>query len=402
MRILIITDSIPRADFDSGYRRLAALMEHMGKQHSLSLFARHIRENVPERERAARHMHSIGVGQVWEGEWLLPHVLRKHRFDLAIFHYYAAAVWGMEPFRRANPGARVIVDSGDLHYIREETAAAIGAVTREHAAAVRKTESGIYQNADLVMTNSGEDDAIFRREFPGTPSVMVANMVPMRPRPKQARAAQLFFVGNFFHKPNVDGIVWFCESILPLVLQKRPDTILEIGGRNPPPELAKLPSAAAIKALGWIPDTNPHLDAARIVIAPLRFGGGMKGKVTESLASAVPTVTTTFGAQGFNATNGVHLRVEDEPAAHAAAIVDVLNHEEAAEKMGIAGQELVRALCSPEVVQQKLDEALAAVARATPKPARAPGSRFQFVIGSLALDFARRLQRFGAKKVGLE
>jgi glycosyltransferase involved in cell wall biosynthesis len=402
MRILIITDSIPRADFDSGYRRLAAMMEHMGKQHSLALIARHIRENIPERDRAAQHMRSIGVTQLWEGEWALAHVLRKQRFDLAIFHYYAAAVWAMEPFRRANPGARTIVDSGDLHYIREETAAAIGAVTREHAAAVRQTESRVYQAADLVITNSGEDDVIFRREFPQTPSVMVANMVPMRPRPKMARASQLFFVGNFFHKPNVDGIVWFADSILPLVLQQRPDTILEIGGRNPPPELAKLPSASAIRALGWIPDTNPHLDAARAVIAPLRFGGGMKGKVTESLASAVPTVTTTFGAQGFNATNGVHLRVEDDPAAFAAAVVDVLDREDAAEKMGRAGQELVRALCSPEVVQQKIDEALATVARATPKPARRPGSRFQFVLGSLALDFARRLQRFGAEKVGLE
>ena len=401
MRLLIITDSIPRADFDSGYRRLAAIMQHAAKQHTITIFARHIRNDVPERERAAKHMRSIGVSQLYEGEWLLPQILRSQHFDAAIFHYYHVAEWAMEAFRRTNPKAIAIVDSGDLHYIREEAAAAVGTTTQAHAALVKKKESQVYRSADLVFTNSDEDDQIFRREFPETPSLMVPNMVPIRKRPALTRAAQLFFVGNFYHQPNVDGILWFAREILPHILRVRPDTILEIGGKNPPPELATLPSHQAIRALGWIPETDPHLDAARIVIAPLRFGGGMKGKVTEALACGAPVVSTTFGAQGFHATNGVHLLVEDEPERFATAIIGALTNEDRTEQMGLAGQELVRSLCSPEVVEKLVDQGLARAATLRPRrPARSL-SRLRFTLGSYCQDLGRKLQQAGQRATGL-
>jgi len=401
MRLLIITDSIPRPDFDSGYRRLAAILHHASKQHTITVFARHIRNDVPERERATSHLKGLGIAEVFEGEWQLPRVLRSHRFDGALFHYYHVAEWALEAFRRANPAAVAIVDSGDLHYIREETAAAVGTVTHAYAALVRKKESEVYHKADLVFTNSGEDDAIFRREFPDTPSLMVPNMIPIRLRPKLQRAPQMFFVGNFFHQPNVDGILWFARDIFPLVLRARPDAILEIGGKNPPPELSTLPTRDSIRALGWIPETDPHLDAARLVIAPLRFGGGMKGKVTEALACGAPVVSTTFGAQGFGATDGVHLRVEDEPARFAAAVVDALNNEDATERMGFAGQELVRGLCSPEVVEKLVDEGLALAATLKPRTAARPLSRFRFILGTYGQDFGRGLQRAGQRQTAL-
>lgn len=402
MRILVVTDAIPRVDFDSGYRRLAAILQHVAAQHTLVVVARHISEEPSVREKAAQYLRSLGVSEVWEGEWILSKILRQQRFDAGYFHYFHTAEWALEAFRRANPDGRAVVDSGDLHYIREETAAAVGTVTVEYAAAVRVRESAIYQAADLVITNSAEDDAIFGREFPGTPSVMVANIVPIRPRPKLVRTDRLFFVGNFSHHPNVDGILWFAREILPLILESRPETILEIGGRRAPAELEKLPASAAIRCLGWVPETDPYLDSARIVVAPLRFGGGMKGKVSESLASGVPTVTTTFGAQGFGAEDGVHLKIADKPAAFASAVVEMLADEAKAEKIGENGQELVRSICSLEVVQGKVDEVLAHLARTSARVVPRPYARARFVAGSLMLELGRRLQRAGAHATAIE
>ncbi len=401
MRLLIVTDSIPRPDFDSGYRRLVAILEHLSKSHSIVLLARNIRNDIPERTRAKERLAKAGVSEVFEGEWVLLQVLRKHRFDLAFFHYYHVAEWALEPFRRANPAAIALVDSGDLHYIREETAAAVGTVTKEHAATIRRKESAVYRAADLVFTNSHEDDVIFRREFPDTPSRMIPNMVPIRKRPAMSRAPQLFFVGNFHHQPNVDGILWFAREIFPHVLKARPDVILEVGGKNPPPELAVLPSARSMRLLGWIPETDPHLDAASLVIAPLRFGGGMKGKVSEALACGAPVVSTTFGAQGFNATNGVHLLVEDEPEKFAAAIVNALNDEARTERMGVAGQELVRSLGAPEVVVQWVDDAFALAKTLKPRPAAGKAGRLRFTLATYCHDIGRKLHRFGLRATGL-
>ncbi len=402
MRILVVTDAIPRVDFDSGYRRLAAILQHVSGRHTIFIVARHISEEPSLRAKAAQHLRSLGVSEVWEGEWVLSKILRQHRFDVGYFHYFHTAEWALEAFRRANPDGRTVVDSGDLHYIREETAAAVGTVTAAHAARIRERESAIYHAADLVITNSGEDDEIFRREFPGTPSVMVANIVPIRPRPKLTRTDRLFFVGNFSHHPNVDGILWFAREILPRILQSRPETILEIGGRRAPAELEKLPASTAIHCLGWVPETDPYLDSARVVVAPLRFGGGMKGKVSESLASGVPTVTTTFGAQGFGAVDGTHLRIADEPSTFASTVVEMLADEAKAEQIGANGQELVRSICSLEVVRGKVDEVMDHLARTSTRGVNRPCARARFVAGSLLLDLGRRLQRVGAHATALE
>jgi hypothetical protein len=97
----------------------------------------------------------------------------------------------------------------------------------------------------------------------------------------------------------------------------------------------------AVEVVGAVPDVRPHLAAAAAVVAPVRFGTGMRGKLLEALAMGRPVVTTSVGAEGLGAVSGRHLLVADGAADLAAGIERVLADPGFAAQLGAAGRALV-------------------------------------------------------------
>lgn len=124
---------------------------------------------------------------------------------------------------------------------------------------------------------------------------------------------KLLFVGGFRHQPNIDGIVWFCETVVPLLRAANIGFDLKVVGSNANETIMAL-ATNDIDVLGFVSDET--LEAlyreTDIVIAPLRYGAGVKGKVVEAVAHGVPVVTTDIGAQGIDA-EGAFLFIGNEP-----------------------------------------------------------------------------------------
>jgi glycosyltransferase involved in cell wall biosynthesis len=169
-----------------------------------------------------------------------------------------------------------------------------------------------------------------------TGAVTTAQVAPVAP---VAPDVDLVFVGNFEHPPNVDAATFLIDEILPRL--GRPVRV-RIIGRAIPPGVAAL-ARAGVEVLGPVPDVRPHLAAARVVVAPVRFGTGMRGKILEALAMARAVVTTAVGAEGLGATDGVHLLVATDAVEFAAAIRSVLDDPKRGERLGVEGRALVAA-----------------------------------------------------------
>ena len=108
----------------------------------------------------------------------------------------------------------------------------------------------------------------------------------------------LLFVGGFRHRPNLDAVKWLLEEIYPNVSDKIGP--LYIVGSNPPEELMKFKSEKVIiKGFVSEEELKNLYDSCRLVIAPLRYGAGIKGKILEAMYNGVPTVTTSIGAEGI-------------------------------------------------------------------------------------------------------
>lgn len=110
----------------------------------------------------------------------------------------------------------------------------------------------------------------------------------------------MLFVGGFAHQPNRDAVQWFLDDIMPNIRSVLPGIELRIVGRDPPEEVVKL-NGNGITVLGNVSEGELEslYRTSRVVVAPLRFGAGVKGKVVEAMCRGIPVITTEVGAEGI-------------------------------------------------------------------------------------------------------
>lgn len=170
--------------------------------------------------------------------------------------------------------------------------------------------------------------------------------------------AGILFVAGFAHAPNVDAATWFVQEILPLVKQQIPDVSVTLVGSNPRPEVLALASPG-VKVTGYVSDETlaQYYREARVSVAPLRFGGGVKGKVLESLRYGVPCVTTSIGMQGLGDAAKFMLAA-DEPQALAAHIVAVMQSDAQWQRVSTAERDFIDRCYSREALWNVLGAAI--------------------------------------------
>jgi len=236
--------------------------------------------------------------------------------------------------------------------------------------------------ADRVVTMSAEDADRLRRWDPAvrvSVSPCGVDCAELRPAGPPPASADLVFVGNFGHPPNVDAMHFLVRDVLPRVGR---EARLRIVGRGAE-ALAALAAPGRVEVVGAVDDLRPHLSAAAVFVAPVRFGTGMRGKVLEALALGRPVVTTSLGAEGLGASSGRHLLVADGPADLAAAVRRVLDDPALATELGAAGRALVEARFDWDAIAAAHDEIYDAVLRDAPSARPRPPARADW-LASLA------------------
>jgi glycosyltransferase involved in cell wall biosynthesis len=113
--------------------------------------------------------------------------------------------------------------------------------------------------------------------------------------------AHFLSIGNFRHAPNWDAVLWMKTTIWPLIREQLPTAQLHIYGAYTPPKATALHNPAqGFHVMNWAEDALQVMSAARICLAPLRFGAGIKGKIVDAMLCGTPTVTTPIGAEAMH------------------------------------------------------------------------------------------------------
>ncbi len=112
--------------------------------------------------------------------------------------------------------------------------------------------------------------------------------------------SDILFVGGFGHKPNTDAVLWFVQKVFPQILSEIPDIKFYIVGSNPPDVVKNLISDNII-VTGFVTDEqlSEYYRNTKLVVVPLRYGAGVKGKVVEAMYNGAPIVTTRVGSEGL-------------------------------------------------------------------------------------------------------
>ena len=108
------------------------------------------------------------------------------------------------------------------------------------------------------------------------------------------------FIGNFLHEPNWNAVQYLKETIWPLIRKQMPEAVLEIYGAYPSQKVLQLQQPKqGFHIMGRADDAQEVVKNARVVLASLRFGAGIKGKLVEAMQCGTPSVTTTIGAESM-------------------------------------------------------------------------------------------------------
>jgi O-antigen biosynthesis protein len=140
---------------------------------------------------------------------------------------------------------------------------------------------------------------------------------------------------------------------MPLVRAQLPGTVLHIVGSHPTPAVEAL-AGEFVQVHGWVPSVAPLYASARVAVAPLRFGAGVKGKVGESLSLGVPTVGTPLAFEGIRLQPGRDVLVGETAAELAEAIVRALADDALWRRLSSNGRSVVAAQFGPSVAREVL------------------------------------------------
>ena len=122
-------------------------------------------------------------------------------------------------------------------------------------------------------------------------------------------------------RASVFAVRWFVAEVWPRVRARLPEARFHCIGSHTPPEIEALGEVAGVLVHGHVADLDPYMAGARVAVAPLRYGAGVKGKVNLSMAHGQPVVATACAVEGMHLRDGQDVLVADDPQAFADAVV---------------------------------------------------------------------------------
>jgi glycosyltransferase involved in cell wall biosynthesis len=241
-----------------------------------------------------------------------------------------------------------------LHELNGEHATAVR--VRREAMAYLGIEGRSVPFYDEIFTCSKRDRDALADRFPGKSIAVLPNVTPAVRRGKAAGAGRVFtmlFVGTLNYYPNTDALTRFADRIAPVLRDRSPvEWRMRVVGRLPRPGWEKRFSRCPeMEFSGWVEDLSGEYDAADVVVAPIRGGGGTRIKIIEAFAHGVPVVATTFAADGLEVEDGINILLGDSPPDFADACLRLMKDRSLGEKLSCEAFGLAASRYSPGIIK---------------------------------------------------
>jgi glycosyltransferase involved in cell wall biosynthesis len=366
-RLLFLVPFAPRLDAThGGGRALAQLIGRLASRHDTALLALRADDDLPVDDLLKERCHLVeefvrgGVGRtvrerwsrrarllaglaagrpMWASEWFLPAyakraggLARAWRPDIIQIEFHVMAQYARAVSSASAPIVLTEPESG-VQAAEDQLRSATGfekVLRRMDARAWHRFEKRVLGEVDAVVAFTERDrDAVTQLRPNATVArIPLGTEVPSKPLSASGSPPpSIVFVGNFMHPPNADAALRLVTEIFPLVSSRSPHSLLYIVGDRPPGEIERLSSERVI-VTGIVPDVTPYLDRAAVVVAPVRFGGGMRVKVLEALAAGKAMVASKRALEGLDVVDEDQVLVAESDREFGEAISRLLLDED--------------------------------------------------------------------------
>ena len=231
------------------------------------------------------------------------------------------------------PDAIRVLDTEDLHCLRLARQNAFKAkrtfeVSDIVMEEVSKREIASILRSDISLMVSEYEMEVLQTVFKINPSLLyylplLVESVDLNPLPFGERQ-HFVFIGNFLHEPNWNSVQYLNETIWPLIRKQLPTAVLDIYGAYPTQKVFQLHNdKQGFVIKGRAESAKEVISNDRVILAPLRFGAGIKGKLLEAMEYGTSSVTTSIGAESMRADLDWNGSIEDHPHQFANAAVQL-------------------------------------------------------------------------------
>lgn len=231
---------------------------------------------------------------------------------------------------------------------------------RNLAARIKRFEEKAWAEYDLLIPITRYDENIARSALKNpqiftVPFGININNPPVATQPEKWVG---YHIGAMDWLPNVEGIRWFITEVWPQLRQTVPDFEFYFAGRKMPEELKKI-NIQGVHCMGEVPDAGLFIADKKILIVPLRSGGGIRVKILEAMAAGKIVISTGVGMQGIEAVNGEHYLEANTGDEFVKSIKWCMDNREKSENIGHRGSLLIKNMYDATALASKLSEVVA-------------------------------------------
>ena len=231
-----------------------------------------------------------------------------------------------------------ILDTEDLHCLRKARQACFKAkstftIDYLKSFELTKRELASIIRSDLSIMISPFEINLLKAEFqiPDSKLIHLPFLVKEHRTTYKSfqERAHFMTIGSFRHEPNVDSVEYLKKEIWPLIRKQLPDVEMHVYGSYPKQRISQLhnPKEGFI-IKGWADNAHQVVESSRVMLAPLRFGAGQKGKFIDALCTGTPSITTSIGAEGMDVESDWCGYIEDHPNKIAKKAIELYQNQE--------------------------------------------------------------------------
>jgi glycosyltransferase involved in cell wall biosynthesis len=229
-----------------------------------------------------------------------------------------------------SPNSIKILDTEDLHFLRNSREQQLSSNNSIFYSELTKREIASIYRCDLSLIISEVEMKLLREDFNISDKLLIYVPFMLNPvtetdrklLPHFEKREHFISIGNFKHKPNVDAVRFLKKEIWPIIKKQLPEAEMHIYGAYPTAAVTQLSNPKErFLVKGWVQNAEEVVKKAKVSLAALRFGAGLKGKLTEAMQLGTPTVTSSLGAEGMHGELPWSGFIKDDPKAFAEAAI---------------------------------------------------------------------------------
>ena len=223
----------------------------------------------------------------------------------------------------------------------------------------RREELRLCATATLLLATSERDMGIFRDHLPHVPMRVIPNGVDLEffaPTPTVPEPRTMVFTGLMNYFPNEQGVHYFLDQVLPLIVKRVPGAKITIVGAFPSKALLRRQSSS-VEITGYVTDVRPYIARSEVYVIPLLVGGGTRLKALEAMAMKKPIVSTSIGCEGIHVVDGQSVLFGDTPETFADQVIRLFEDADLRQRLASAAHGLVVGTYGWRSVGKRLEDA---------------------------------------------